>query len=95
MWFAFLAVGSLGEQVKTRLEVAREAAGARDVSSEPVTLPSGVVYEDMRVGGGSVPRRGDLVVLDYMCDPLPSPRHMLSAPCSCAHCAVHVLPAGV
>lgn len=66
-WFAFLAVGSLGEQVKTRLEVSREAAGAQDVDTAPVTLPSGVVYQDVRVGGGSLPKKGDLVVLQYRC----------------------------
>ena len=64
-WFAFLAVGSLGEQVKTRLEVSKEAAGAQDVDADPVTLPSGVSYQDVRIGGGSVPKKGDLVVLQY------------------------------
>lgn len=31
-WLGFLAVGALGEQVKTRWEVAHEEAGKRDVS---------------------------------------------------------------
>lgn len=34
-WLGFLAVGSLGEQVKTRLEVAAEANGTRDVEDAP------------------------------------------------------------
>lgn len=78
-WFAFLAVGSLGEQVKTRLEVSREAAGAQDVESDPVTLPSGVVYQDIRIGGGSPPRPRDLVVLNYRCAPIePERGHSLN-----------------
>lgn len=53
--------------MKTRLEVSREAAGAQDVDTAPVTLPSGVVYQDVRIGGGSLPKKGDLVVLQYRC----------------------------
>jgi hypothetical protein len=62
-----LAIGTLGEQVKTRLEVAREEQGAQDVEADPVQLPSGVIYQDLRTGGGSTPRKGDLVVVDYRC----------------------------
>jgi hypothetical protein len=34
-WVGFLTVGTLGEQIKTRIEVANEEAGARDVSADP------------------------------------------------------------
>ncbi|GBF97198.1 hypothetical protein Rsub_10059 [Raphidocelis subcapitata] len=65
-WLGFLAVGTLGEQVKTRLEVAAEREGARDVAAQAeVTLPSGVSYVDERVGGGGAPAKGMLVVLSY------------------------------
>ncbi|PNH03110.1 Peptidyl-prolyl cis-trans isomerase FKBP17-2, chloroplastic [Tetrabaena socialis] len=65
-WLGFLAVGSIGEQVKTRLEVASEESGTRDVQDAPeVVLPSGVRYRDLRVGGGSYPVRGYLTLLDY------------------------------
>jgi len=35
-WLGFLAVGSLGEQVKTRMEVAAERDGTRDVAGQQV-----------------------------------------------------------
>lgn len=35
-WLGFLAVGTLGEQVKTRMEVAAEREGARDVEGAQV-----------------------------------------------------------
>ena len=67
-WVGFLAVGTLGEQVKTRLEVANEEQNARAVSDQPVVeLPDGVTYQELRIGGGSQPRKGDLVVLDFKC----------------------------
>lgn len=66
-WLGFLTVGTLGEQVKTRMEVAAEKAGTKDVSdSKVVTLPSGVTYQDQRIGGGQQPIKGYLIVLDYM-----------------------------
>ena len=64
-WFGFLAIGSLGEQVKTRLEVAREEADAQDVSGEAVALANGVEFTDIRTGGGRTPVKRDLVVLDF------------------------------
>eukprot|EP00878_Enallax_costatus_P022070 GHUV01023402.1.p1 GENE.GHUV01023402.1~~GHUV01023402.1.p1 ORF type:complete len:200 (+),score=56.03 GHUV01023402.1:529-1128(+) len=66
-WLGFLAIGTLGEQVKTRMEVAAEKAGTRDVTdSREVTLPSGVAYRDLRVGGGQQPIKGYLVLVDYI-----------------------------
>jgi hypothetical protein len=77
-WFGFLAVGSLGEQVKTRLEVAREEADAQDVTGEVVELESGVSFQDLRVGGGRQPQKRDLVVLDFRCS-LHTSMNLLSA----------------
>lgn len=66
-WLGILAVGTLGEQIKTRLEVAAEKAGTTDVTdSKEVVLPSGVRYTDLRVGGGQRPIKGYLVLVDYV-----------------------------
>ncbi|KAG2428554.1 hypothetical protein HYH02_014358 [Chlamydomonas schloesseri] len=65
-WLGFLTIGTLGEQIKTRMEVASELSGTKDVTDAvEVVLPSGVRYKDLRVGGGSVPIKGYLAVLDY------------------------------
>lgn len=64
-WAAFLAVGVISEQVKTRLEVSQQEANTRDVGKEEeVVLPNGVRYYELRVGGGASPRTGDLVVIE-------------------------------
>ncbi|VFQ87274.1 unnamed protein product [Cuscuta campestris] len=64
-WAGFLALGVISEQVKTRLEVSNQQANTRDVEEEEeVVLPNGIRYYELRVGGGVVPRRGDLVVVD-------------------------------
>uniref|UniRef100_A0A0C9S5U7 peptidylprolyl isomerase n=1 Tax=Wollemia nobilis TaxID=56998 RepID=A0A0C9S5U7_9CONI len=63
-WFGFLAFGVISEQIKTRLEVSQEQQNVRDVkSTQEVTLPNGIKYVDLRIGGGSSPRTGDLVVI--------------------------------
>ncbi|XP_052147402.1 peptidyl-prolyl cis-trans isomerase FKBP17-2, chloroplastic [Oryza glaberrima] len=49
-WVGFLAFGVVSEQLKTRFEVAQQLANTK--------------YYEMRVGGGDVPRPGDLVVID-------------------------------
>ncbi|GAA0146036.1 chaperone [Lithospermum erythrorhizon] len=64
-WAGFLAFGVISEQIKTRLEVSQEEAQTRDVEKEQeVILPNGIIYYDLRVGGGATPRPGDLVVID-------------------------------
>nr|CAB3499026.1 unnamed protein product [Digitaria exilis] len=64
-WAGFLAVGVVSEQLKTRFEVAQQQANTKDVEQEQeVVLPNGIRYYEMRVGGGDVPRPGDLVVID-------------------------------
>jgi FKBP-type peptidyl-prolyl cis-trans isomerase len=68
-WLGFLAVGSLGEQLKTRWEVAEAEKATQEITSTAqveVTLPSGLRYTDLRVGGGQSPPRGYLVVVDYV-----------------------------
>ncbi|KAJ8753655.1 hypothetical protein K2173_026331 [Erythroxylum novogranatense] len=64
-WAAFLAVGVISEQVKTRFEVSQEEANTRNVEKEEeVVLPNGMRYYELRLGGGASPRPGDLVVID-------------------------------
>uniref|UniRef100_R7VZG0 Uncharacterized protein n=1 Tax=Aegilops tauschii TaxID=37682 RepID=R7VZG0_AEGTA len=64
-WVGFLAFGVVSEQLKTRFEVAQQQANTKDVEEEKeVVLPNGIRYTEMRVGGGDVPRPGDLVVID-------------------------------
>lgn len=55
--------------MKTRLEVAREEADAQDVSGAVTELESGVQYQDIRLGGGRLPQKRDLVVLDFRYEP--------------------------
>ncbi|RLN40134.1 peptidyl-prolyl cis-trans isomerase FKBP17-2, chloroplastic-like [Panicum miliaceum] len=64
-WAGFLAVGVVSEQLETRFEVAQQQANTKDVEQEQeVVLPNGIRYYELRVGGGDVPRPGDLVVID-------------------------------
>jgi len=64
-WLGILAVGSLGEQIKTRLEVKREQESTKEVqSARTITLPSGVQYVDKKIGGGPAPYKGALVALN-------------------------------
>lgn len=64
-WAAFLAVGVISEQIKTRIEVSEQEANTRDVEKQDeVVLPNGIRYYELRIGGGASPRNGDLVVLD-------------------------------
>ncbi|KAL2652362.1 hypothetical protein R1flu_020490 [Riccia fluitans] len=66
-WVGFLAFGVISEQIKTRTEVFLESQGTKDVEgAEEVVLPSGIRYVDLRVGGGSSPYKGDLVVADIV-----------------------------
>eukprot|EP01026_Neomeris_dumetosa_P055975 TRINITY_DN5109_c0_g1_i11.p1 TRINITY_DN5109_c0_g1~~TRINITY_DN5109_c0_g1_i11.p1 ORF type:complete len:297 (-),score=55.71 TRINITY_DN5109_c0_g1_i11:179-1069(-) len=64
-WLGILAVGTIGEQVKTRLEVASEQAATKVAeNTDYVQTYSGLSYRDLRIGGGSSPRRGDLAVVN-------------------------------
>eukprot|EP00200_Dunaliella_tertiolecta_P002820 CAMPEP_0202344620 /NCGR_PEP_ID=MMETSP1126-20121109/4222_1 /ASSEMBLY_ACC=CAM_ASM_000457 /TAXON_ID=3047 /ORGANISM="Dunaliella tertiolecta, Strain CCMP1320" /LENGTH=224 /DNA_ID=CAMNT_0048935833 /DNA_START=1922 /DNA_END=2596 /DNA_ORIENTATION=- len=65
-WLTVLAIGSIGEQVKTRMEVAEEEKGTQEVSdAQEVVLPDGVSYKDLRRGGGSTPIKGYLAVIHF------------------------------
>ncbi|KAL8247441.1 hypothetical protein R6Q59_008657 [Mikania micrantha] len=64
-WAGFLAFGVVSEQIKTRFEVTQQEANTRDVEKEEeVVLPNGIRYYELRVGGGAIPKKGDLVVID-------------------------------
>jgi FKBP-type peptidyl-prolyl cis-trans isomerase len=66
-WVGFLAFGVISEQIKTRLEVYREESDTRDVTEqEEVTLADGVKFVDLRIGGGSSPMPGDLVLISIV-----------------------------
>ena len=66
VWVGVLAFGVISEQVKTRLEVKREFETAVEVEdAKKVTTTSGLVYQDLKIGGGQNPRKGDLVVVQY------------------------------
>eukprot|EP00210_Caulerpa_lentillifera_P001367 g1315.t1 len=64
-WLGILAVGSLGEQIKTRLEVRQEEENAREVTLEKsVTLKSGVEFTDKKIGGGELPYDGAILAIN-------------------------------
>lgn len=63
-WLGVLTAGVVGEQVKTRLEVAEAAKTTRAVDNAPViTLPDGTTYQDVVAGGGTAISKGLLVAL--------------------------------
>ncbi len=60
-----LTFGVVSEQLKTRMEVAREASGTQAVDSVEVTTASGLRYRDtVRGGGETAPQRGYLLAAD-------------------------------
>lgn len=67
-WIAFLSLGVVGEQIKTRLEVASEEKNTKNVSEDDRVVEkipgTGITYYDIVRGGGARPMRGDLVVLN-------------------------------
>lgn len=68
-WIGFLSAGVIGEQVKTRLEVAAEKTNTKEISERDRVVEqisgTNIQYYDIKRGGGAVPRRGDLVVLQF------------------------------
>ncbi|KAL3141017.1 hypothetical protein ABBQ32_005532 [Trebouxia sp. C0010 RCD-2024] len=65
-WVGVLTFGVLSEQIKTRIEQADEAKSTQVVlGAKEVTLPSGVKYTDLKIGGGSPVQKGYLMVLDF------------------------------
>ncbi|DBA87837.1 hypothetical protein WJX77_012294 [Trebouxia sp. C0004] len=65
-WVGVLTFGVLSEQIKTRIEQADEAKSTQVVSGgQEVVLPSGVKYKDVKIGGGSKPQKGYLMIVDF------------------------------
>eukprot|EP01024_Parvocaulis_polyphysoides_P011340 TRINITY_DN13979_c0_g1_i1.p1 TRINITY_DN13979_c0_g1~~TRINITY_DN13979_c0_g1_i1.p1 ORF type:complete len:278 (+),score=39.07 TRINITY_DN13979_c0_g1_i1:526-1359(+) len=65
IWLGILAVGSIGEQIKTRIEYAQEQAGTLEVQDQEFeTTFQGWSFRDIKIGGGQKPRRGDLAVIN-------------------------------
>jgi FKBP-type peptidyl-prolyl cis-trans isomerase len=69
-WVAVLTAGVLGEQIKTRIEQAEEESATQDLVNAPVItqkLPNGLEYsyQDVKLGGGQLPRKSWLIVLHY------------------------------
>lgn len=64
-----MALASLGcEETKEEKEAAPAAGDTATVQatgSETVTTPSGLKYEDLKVGTGASPKKGDTVVVHY------------------------------
>ena len=66
-WLGFLAVGSLGEQLKTRSEVDEAKRTTKDVEApKEIVTDEGLRITDLRIGGGIQPPPGDLVVVDFV-----------------------------
>ncbi|CAG9463394.1 unnamed protein product [Pedinophyceae sp. YPF-701] len=62
-WLGVLTFGVVSEQIKTRIEIAREEQGTTAATdAKEVALPSGVRYKDVKTGGGQYPRDGLLVI---------------------------------
>lgn len=67
-WLGFLTFGVVSEQLKTRYEIATEESGQKNISKDSqkeVVTPEGLRYVDLRIGGGSFPAKGLLVVLHF------------------------------
>lgn len=69
VWLGFLSFGVIGEQVKTRFEVATEKAMTTEIDSsrqvETQIGNTGIRYVDTKRGGGAIPQKGDLIVLSF------------------------------
>lgn len=65
-WLGVLTFGVLSEQIKTRMEVSREASNSQDLTDAvEVTTAFGLKYTDLRRGGGeTAPQRGYLLAID-------------------------------
>eukprot|EP00890_Picochlorum_soloecismus_P000331 jgi/Picsp_1/1299/NSC_04780-R1_fk506 binding protein len=68
-WLGFLSFGVIGEQVKTRFEVATEKAMTLEIDSsrqvESKLGGTGIRYIDIKQGGGAIPQKGDLIILAF------------------------------
>ena len=66
-WLAVLTAGVVGEQIKTRLELASEEAATTVVGDDApeVVTPEGLRMKDSKIGGGQYPQKRDLIILHY------------------------------
>jgi FKBP-type peptidyl-prolyl cis-trans isomerase len=70
-WVGIIAIGVIGEQVKTRWEYAqvesknKQTADLDAGEQEEVATPSGLHYADIKVGAGASPQLGDLCLVQY------------------------------
>ncbi|NET33251.1 MAG: hypothetical protein F6K19_14725 [Cyanothece sp. SIO1E1] len=67
-WIAIIAIGVIGEQVKTRWEYATRNSKTRELKpneQREITKASGLRYVDLQVGAGETPRTGDLCLIQY------------------------------
>ena len=70
-WVALIALAFTFEQLKTRweyftVEIKNKRTQDLKVSEQQeVTLPSGLKYVDIKLGAGSTPKPGDLLLLEY------------------------------
>ncbi|XP_047338012.1 peptidyl-prolyl cis-trans isomerase FKBP17-2, chloroplastic-like [Impatiens glandulifera] len=64
-WAGSLAFSVISEQMKNEHQVSQNEANTRVVEEqEEVVLPNGIRYYELRVGGGSSPKSGDMMVID-------------------------------
>ena len=71
IWILLLAVGTLGEQIKTRWEYARGEGKNKRTGDIPerdrqeIVTASGLHFIDIKLGAGERPHEGDLCLVNY------------------------------
>ena len=66
-WLGILTFGVVSEQLKTRREVREATENTRDVKdAEARVSASGVVFTELKIGGGERPKPGYLVAADVL-----------------------------
>jgi FKBP-type peptidyl-prolyl cis-trans isomerase len=71
VWVGIIALGVIGEQIKTRWEYAqvegknKRTPDLQASEQQVVTTASGLKYIDLKIGAGASPQFGDLCVIEY------------------------------